>query len=352
MKTKFLFITLLASGVLLNVSCSKESTAFIEEEDLNLKTASLTLTVSIDNGNEIVASNVETRALGNPTQADESKIFNYSVYVFYPNGSLEKAETISGSTLTHTITGLTAGTKRVVVLANVPAGYATINHYDDIEDEMFLLDTQEPAVLSSTGLAMSGETTTILNPGSANTLSLSISRIVAKIKLGGITVNAAAGHDPSKLNFVAIHIMKARANANMGIPAIKTGNAFYGGVTGTVSTIAKSYLTDSITTGNENCYFYVFPNDSTSGNATLLSIEATYDNVKTYFTFSINDKVVAPGDGTGEYIKRNTVHTVNVTLKKLDGGSTDPEQPADPADLDVTIVPENWVDIPAQAVEW
>lgn len=88
----------------------------------------------------------------------------------------------------------------------------------------------------------------------------------------------------------------------------------------------KSYLSETISADDHsNRYFYVFPNDNTGGNATLITLVGTYDGQLTYFPFRINDK---PGeDGAtsdGTFIQRNHVYTVNVTLKRLGGGSADP----------------------------
>lgn len=352
MRVKILFPALFIIGLLLNVSCSKEGELSNDNEGIELRTASLSVTISGKESSNIGKSKTETRALGTPTQAEENKIFNYSIYVFYPNGTLEKVETLSGGTLTKNVTGLTAGAKQVVILANVPTGFPTITNYNDLATAMFNLDTQEASNLSTTGLAMSGEATTTLASGNANTLTVPVSRIVAKIKLGGITINAAPGHDPSKFDLVAVHIMKVKANTTMGVPTVVTDNTYYGGMMGLISSTNKTYLTESISTGNENCYFYVFPNDNSSNNATLFVIEGKYNNVTNYFSFRINENTITPGDGTGEFIKRNTVHTINVVLKKLGGGTTDPEQPSDPTSLDVTIVPEDWKVIPDQNVEW
>lgn len=350
MKTKILQLALIM-GLLMNASCSNENDVVATGEKVDLGTASLSITISGVECDEIGVNKIGTRALGNPTLTQENYIFNYMIYVFYPNGTLEKVETVSTSTLTKTVTNLMAGTKKVVVLANVPASFATISDYSDLNTAMFHLDTQEATNLLTTGLAMSGEVSATLVSGSTNTISVPVSRVVAKIKLGGITIDPASGHDPAKFQLVAVHIMKAKGYATMGVPTVNT-NTFYGGTLGTVSTTTKAYLTESISSGNESCYFYVFPNDNTSSNGTLFTIEGTYDGVTKYFSFCINDNVVSVGDGTGEFIKRNTVHTINVTLKKPGGGSTDPEQLADLTDLDVTVVPQDWIIIPDQPVEW
>lgn len=67
----------------------------------------------------------------------------------------------------------------------------------------------------------------------------------------------------------------------------------------------------------------------------------------------INDKVrtgEASSDGT--FIRRNYVYTVNVKLKRLGGGSSNPEVPADPASLDITVEPQDWTAELVQDVEW
>lgn len=349
MKTKTWCIVLLVSGILVNSSCSGGNGGVVEEEEQ--QNASLILTINAANNNEFRASGRGVENSGSPTQTEENSILSCSAYVFYPNGALEKTVPITSST--QTIDGLTAGNRTIVVLANMPSGYGTITHYDQIADEMMDLDTQEPSLLLTCGLAMSGENSCTLVEGNSNQITIRVSRVVAKIAVGAITVSAATGHDYSLFQLVAVHIMKAKTEANMGVPTMITGSNFYGGVIGGVSTTSKSYLSEAIAEGETGRYFYVFPNDNADGNATMLTIEGEYDGVTTYFSFYINNEVSSIGnDGTGEYIKRNTLHTVNVTLKKLDGGSDDPEQPADPASMDVTIVAEDWIDIPAQSVEW
>lgn len=58
----------------------------------------------------------------------------------------------------------------------------------------------------------------------------------------------------------------------------------------------------------------------------------------------------ATSDGT--FIRRNSVYVVNVTLKRLGSGSDNPEVPADPASLTVTVEPQEWATDLIQNVEW
>lgn len=331
------FVCALIACVLgMNTSCTKEDGVLVTGD-----TTSLTVKLAGDN---------ESKAVGAPTSSEENAVKNFTVYVFYPGGPLEKSATATGSTTT-IIDGLTTGDKRIAVVANVPAGFANITNYSQFASAMFDLDTQDPAGIEANGLAMSGEMVKTLVGGNENSANLKISRVVAKVELLSIDIDAEAGHDPALFELVAVHIMKARATSNMGLPEILTGNAFYGGTIGTVSTTQKGYLAETITlSDNENRYFYVFPNGDT--DATLLTIEGKYNGVTTYFPFRINEKAIEDQPGSGEYIKRNTRHRIAVTLKRLNGGTTDPEQPADPASLTVTITPQDWVLIPTQNVEW
>ena len=93
--------------------------------------------------------------------------------------------------------------------------------------------------------------------------------------------------------------------------------------------------------------------DNDDGNTTLITLAGTYDGQPAYFPFRINDKAgtgEASSDGT--FIRRNYVYTVNVKLKRLGGGSSNPEVPADPASLAITVEPQNWTAELVQDVEW
>lgn len=229
-------------------------------------------------------------------------------------------------------TGLIAGTKKVVVVANVPSGVAFpdgINYswFADARNAMDL-ETQSP---QTNGLFMSGEGTVTLSANSTAATTVSVSRVAAKVKLGTITVSPEAGHDPDKFVLSRAVVMKARGSATMGLPSVNTPELFYGGMAGDKSA-EKSYLSETISADDHsNRYFYVFPNDNTGGNATLITLVGTYDGQPAYFPFRINDKPGSDGaTSDGTFIQRNHVYTVNVTLKRLGGGSADPEVPADP----------------------
>ena len=323
-----IFTCILASASL-SVSCSKDDT----EKTLSEETASLTVTL---NGQA-----PRTKAVVPPEDADElekaeNTVKNATVFVFNANGTLDKRQTLAAPSLSATISGLLAGEKRVVVVANVPS---SVTFPDGINYSWFAdaidLDTQSP---ETNGLFMSGEDMVTLTANSTATKTISISRIAAKIKLGTVTISPDPGHDPDKFVLNKVIVMKARGSAMMGLPsAAYTPDVFYGGMAGDYS----------------NRYFYVLPSDNDDGNTTLITLAGTYDGQPAYFPFRINDKAgtgEASSDGT--FIRRNYVYTVNVKLKRLGGGSSNPEVPADPASLDITVEPQDWTAELVQDVEW
>lgn len=323
----------------------------------NEEKASITITLK--------GENLSSKATGSTsdTETDERKIVNYKVYVFsYNSGVLEKEvdgavnNGIAGSTQ---VDGLsTAGTKRVVVVANLPARFPAVSNYTDFETATFDLGLQNPANRATTGLVMSGESPELtLTSGSPVPVTVSIRRVVAKIELGSVTITPEAGHtEPFVLTHVSIQ--KAKSKATIGPNTVLSEIPFYGGFGGTESNIPTpdNYLLGAITTDQPNGtaksfdnFFYVFPNEET-GAETLLTISGTYKGSTTHFPFRINSIVSSTADGT--LIKRNTRYILNVTLKKLGSGTTDPDGPGDPAAVEVTVTTEGWEDPLEQDVEW
>ena len=143
-----IFTCILASASL-SVSCSKDDT----EKTLSEETASLTVTL---NGQA-----PRTKAVAPPEDADElekaeNTVKNATVFVFNANGTLDKRQTLAAPSLSATISGLLAGEKRVVVVANVPS---SVTFPDGINYSWFAyagnvidLDTQSP---ETNGLFMS-----------------------------------------------------------------------------------------------------------------------------------------------------------------------------------------------------
>jgi len=330
-----------------------------ENEKGNEEKASITVTLK---GETLASSKATGNSATIDDETDERKIVNFKVYVFnYSNGSLEKSVdgvVTDGVAETTLVDGLnTAGTKRVVVVANVPAGFPTINNYANFETATFDLGLQDPANRATTGLVMSGESGQLTLTGATDPdpVSVSIKRVVAKIELGSITITPDPGHT-APFVLTGVSIQKAKSSANIGPVTIISNGPLYGGYAGTESLVpTPNYLADAISTDADNGspktfdnFFYVFPNED---DETLMTIIGTYNGSTTYFPFRIN-MVAGEQNADGTLIKRNTRYILNVTLKELGNGTTDPDFPTDPAAIDVTITTEGWEGPLTQDVEW
>lgn len=334
----------------------------------------------------ISSSNSSTRASGEPTQEDENKVKDFTVYVFnYSTGALELRVPITpiAGIFTKTIEGLSvASSKRVVVLVNDPAeiyneesaDYVKISNYSELKNYYLTLDSQVASEVGGNfkGLFMSGETdapvvlTTGVDPVN---VTVTVKRLTAKIKLGTITVKADEGVDFNKFTLGGISIQEARDKAipmgNGMITDVSSINYVQGIVsyTGTPGVVQKNYLNEYYTLPegysqgtalSPNYYFYVFPNNNDDDKSTLLTVYGLYDGKPMYFPFRINDKLpTVEGNTTdGTWIQRNKVYTLNVTLKKLASGGEEPNVPNDEVSMDLKVEVADWDGTLVQDVEW
>ena len=110
------FVCLFASAFL-SVSCAENDT----ESSPSGETASLTVTLNRQAaGSKAVVPSDGAGA--EDLKKAENTVKNVTVFVFNANGTLDKKQTFASSSFSETITGLIAGTKKVVVVANVPSG--------------------------------------------------------------------------------------------------------------------------------------------------------------------------------------------------------------------------------------
>ncbi len=346
MKINFskLFIPFLGIAMLFT-SCSNETN---EVKD-SITRASLSISLA----------NKATRASLEVTQKEENSIHKMMVLVF-SKGVLEARQEIKGSE--GKITGLITGGKQVNVVVNPSDETLTkLNKVIKFEDfKNVTLDLEEEwnkkGEMSDKGFTMTGQENVVLKAGDDNKVEIKVSRIVAKVILGNVDVKLLKGFDEDKFKLTGVSMMKVRSKSLIGFPEYllkATGNhfQFMGGVDGKVSTIKDDRLTGDIVKGANKTYFYVSPNDNAGDNCTLMTISAQYDGEEQHFAFRINDKEIKGHEElTGKYIEPNHQYTLNVLIKKPFG--TGPEDPQSPATLEVTVIPQDWVVVPSQTVEW
>lgn len=306
------------------------------------KKASLTISLTGKAG-------TTTRNVGPSNPYLENIIGYFTIYVF-ANNRLERVEKTSSTIPVTTlfVDELTTGVKRIVVIANSPYGYddpflSEGDPYSKLADVANYINLDDQTV--APGLVMTGETDATLQSitEGTNNITIPLSRIVAKIKLGSITIDPTAGVDPTLFQLTGIAIIKAKSQTSLGIPSIVTAQPFYSGIKGLTvqdSNNIKGYLYEPISLSDySERYFYVFANDNSEEDATLMALEGTYNGVTMYYPFRL------------PAIARNTEHTINITLRRLGTGSPDPELPSDPTTLIVTITPADWVVVPTQNVD-
>lgn len=316
----------------------------VKDENVDSKNDSSPASLKIT----IAGEPTKTRGKGEPTLEQENNVFNYTVYVVNAsNNKVQAVRTFTNSGLTNTVTGLTTGAKIVFVVANstgtsIPV-LAVGDDISGINTPALLLDEQEANDVTTTGLVMSGQANITLIAGdNVMPFPLEVRRVVGKVRLGSVTFDPEVGQDGT---FVLqnVLIMRARSEASFGATTIYTGTGFYGGVTGTVS-VQRDFLAEAISlTDYSDRFFYVFPNDNTDDNSTLLTLQGTFDGNTVYFPIRINDlSGIGGSTSDGSYIKRNMIYTLNVTIKRPGNGSPDPETPVDPATLQITVGVVDW----------
>lgn len=136
------FVCLFASAFL-SVSCAENDT----ESSPSGETASLTVTLNRQAaGSKAVVPSDGAGA--EDLKKAENTVKNVTVFVFNANGTLDKKQTFASSSFSETITGLIAGTKKVVVVANVPSGVAFPDgiNYSWFADAQNAMDLETPSL--------------------------------------------------------------------------------------------------------------------------------------------------------------------------------------------------------------
>ncbi len=354
MKLKYFISALSACSLLLFTGCneSDEKVGPVPGEEGTPGSLTIRLT-----GNSSTRATAPTGGNGFNFENDVNK---FTVYVFNDNTkTVEAKQTVTGQT-SATFTGLSSGFKKhVVVIANPPAGYPELSDGDEYDDFLIAtssidLDTQTPTLAQSNGLTMFGETPSPvqLDPDNPTTVTVQVARLVAKVTLGTITIIPEASYEIDDLEITDVSIQRAISKIDIFGNPLADHTAMYCGVVGSYNSTLKTYLLDPLTpaTWVENVaqqfnnYFYVFPNQPAQDDdhCTLLTISSTYDGVEQYFPVRINYQTTNDVNTDGTFVHANKMYRVNLILKNLGEGSTDPDGPSEPADLIVEVEVLDW----------
>lgn len=331
-----------------------------------------------------IAGEPNTRYVGDSSApAVESVVSNFTVFVFnFVTGDLERLESfqVSAGDYTRQVTGLSTGTpKRVVAFVNVPTGLdlSTYTSYSQLNTDMITLESQNSTATQTTGLFMSGETTEslLLSATQPNTVTIPVSRRVAKVVLTGLIINPTVAAELPLLTLSGVSIQLARLTGTpIGAPGQPTGEAtasYAGGIASPAGatpnfnltegylleplTIPAGYVagTQIITTDTER-YFYVLPDNGVDGFPTMLALSGTYGTTNpdaSYYPIVINGSTVE-GETDGTFVQSNMIYEISITMVQPGVYSEDPNVVPSQVALDVTITPQPWAATINQPVEW
>lgn len=103
-----------------------------------------------------------------------------------------------------------------------------------------------------------------------------------------------------------------------------------------------------------NGFWYVLPNDGSTGKPTMLTLKGEYDGVDYFYPVEINTPASNPttnGGDAGTYIKRNTRYVLDIEFKNLIG-TDDPDVPGKKANMVITVTPKDWEGPVQQTTTW
>jgi len=282
-KNSLFFIAIAMSMAGLLASCANDEKDVLQNNTL----VSLKLQGTASNG---------VRSTTTPT--NENAINRVAVGVFYADGSVNTIvePTISGDAASFTCMASSGGTPcDIVVVANAPAGTFT----GATTKSAFLLKTVA-LTQTSNDLPISGEKTQTLTAGAANSVTVDISRLVARIEISSITTNFATTGIYANAKFSPDRIFLYNAKSVSDVQTTTAPNTTVS-LNGWDGTNAVTGLLDEPTgvtlsvggtkTYSTTHYFYTFTNLANASAKTKLIIGGNFD---------VNgDGTITPADGDG-----------------------------------------------------
>jgi hypothetical protein len=348
--SKLLMAGMMLIGLL--ASCSENDKSPIEKGKsmkltLNLTSPTVTKTAITDDPNTTTYI------------ASESTINNVVVALFDVSGNLVGGiQSFSSSQVTNhqvSATGSSSMTQ-VAVAVNVPAAsFANVKTLSDFEGVQASLDNTATSDASAAGatqqyataLPMAGEGTVTIAQ-SAGTATVTLTRLVGKVILSGISPNfsgvyANASFTPTEV-FMYNVPSTANCNAQSATSAIASAPTFLQGeqVSPLLTTNPKNYLGTGALSGavqtipwsNQYFSFYVFPNNNSTTQTQLIikglfKMNSSDTGTTVYYPITLNSGAV----------QNNKVYNLTAVIGCI--GTTDPRIPLN-VPVGVTLTVANW----------
>ncbi len=277
-----------------------------------------------------------------PGKADDGKLENYKCFSGDELGTLENLEIRTSS-----------GKKTVVAIAN--------SHRDDwrgITDLNSLKESAFSLKNENTGdFTMSGSTEATIS--GTTDVSIALSRMVARIKLSGISADfSGTPYEDVPLTGIKAYLINVCGNSYLsGTTSYAAGNYLnHGGYNaGNCSEMAMEgimyeEISGQVTSGSpftEDIFFYCYENTVPSENGTdrftRLVVEASIGGTTYYYPVNINRSGFGYSSGL-EGISRNTSYSINIKITRP--GSLSPDEVITNGSADITLSVENWETVP------
>lgn len=350
-----------AIAVFLCVGCQKDTRVVDmgSSEEVSIVEATGSLTITVD------AASAETKADLSPDpyyRSFEDNISTLSAYVFTSDGTFEKKGIIGGGNTTLTISGLTPGTKKVHVCANIPTAIADVATEWDLNSQMYnLSDISVSSYDAGFNIPMSGYASNIsVTANSTTAVPITIKRHMARIVLASVTTRSVDGgmyassagltlvgafltnivaQNGYTLNTLSnVYAHKSGLNADLHDLDI-TEDTFVGGVM-----TARSLSLDSSGALASPSVFYCFrniqtndPHDIPSTASEMSSWASRRSRLVLQFS-SDSGTVYYPV--TLPYLNNNTNYVVNVEISGA--GVPRPEMELTKSSYSVTVAVSSW----------
>lgn len=339
MKKCFLLIAAIVA-----ISCSKNE---LNLEELNQVESNLTLFV-----NSVNKVDPKSAVGDHSNQDDDNKINKLEVFVFNKEGDkdglLDAYQLFTGDNLTNINIKATTGKKIIYVIANSPKE----NWYDINTLDNFITNVANLKTESLKNFIMTGSVTSILQP--ITSLSISISRLVAKIELQGIKTNFnGTPYNGCELTNVKVFLMNVNSNKYyynglMDNNTILNNKGFI--IDDVNDCKMENMLYDEINIDinddgySTRHYFYAYENLvclADNPDVTKLVIQADLNGTTYYYPVSINQENYGYNPDNGHFgIRRNTQYSISITISRP--GSLDPNTPLEHGVLNSSLNILDW----------